>query len=164
MLSPAPGTKTNDTLFEGGGGGGMAYKSVNGRPVDAHLVDGNHVVASQHKRPWIKQINILIGYTFFYNPLRLLKALVFPKNRRGHFADAGAQLMGMAGLIQNVWRTPRWLYHLVRGRIERHTEAPTSPIPFQSVDGGRAAHGLPNQVVTGPEVDEAKTEQLVGAP
>jgi len=140
MLSPAPGSKTNDTLYQG-----MAYESVNGRPVAPHLIDGNHVVASKHPRPWVKQLNILIAYMFFYNPLRLLKALVFPKNRRGHFADAGMQAIGMAGLTKNIWRTPRWLYHLIRGGIVRHTEAPSSTIPMRSVDGKHAPHGLPHQ-------------------
>ncbi len=147
-LSPAPGSRTNDTLYQG-----MAYESVNGRPVEPHLIDGNHVVASKHPRPWAKQLDILIGYMFFYNPLRLLKALVFPKNRRGHFADAGAQLMGMTGLTRNLWRTPRWLYHLLRGRIVRTTEAPTSTIPMRSVHGTRAPHGLPHQTM--PRVTEA---------
>ncbi len=158
LLSPAPGTKTNKELYSTG----TAYKSVNGRPIEPHMIDGNHLVASKHKRPWSKQLNVLIGYMFFYNPLRLLKALVLPKNRRGHFADAGAQLIGMAGVVQNIWRTPRWLYHLLRGRIERHDEEPVSPIPFRSVDGKPAAHGLPHQTV---EADDPGSKRfLVGAP
>ncbi|MDJ0521873.1 MAG: radical SAM protein [Planctomycetota bacterium] len=143
MLSPAPGSKLYEDTYSG-----LAFRSVNGRPVEPHLVDGNHVVASRHKRPWIKQLNILFAYAYFYNPLRLLKALVLPKNRRGHFADAGAQIMGMCGWLQNLWRTPRWLYHLMRGGIERFEQPPASPIPFRSAAGGRAAHGLPNQTVT----------------
>lgn len=134
-LSPAPGSKINDDLYTG-----TAYKSVNGREVEPHLVDGNHVVASNAKRPWTRQINIVIAYAYFYNPLRLLKALVLPKNRRGHFADAFFQMVGMVGLIQNIRRTPRWLWHLMRGKIERHTAPPSSAIPFRSVEGERASH------------------------
>ncbi len=149
-LSPAPGSKLYEETYSG-----LAYESVNGKPVEPHLVDGNHVVASNHKRPWVKQLDILAAYAYFYNPLRLLWALAFPKNRRGHFADAGAQLMGMCGLVQNIWRTPRWLYHLIRGGIKRHEAPPASPIPFRSVDGGQAAPGLANQVTT-PEPEPAK--------
>jgi radical SAM superfamily enzyme YgiQ (UPF0313 family) len=158
MLSPAPGTKTNNDLYSSG----TAYKSVNGRPIQPHMIDGNHVVASRHRRPWSKQVNILIAYMFFYNPLRLLKALAFPKNRRGHFADAGAQLIGMIGVLHNLWRTPRWLYHLLRGDIERHTEEPVSPLPFRSVDGAPASHGLPHQPVT--TADAGSHRHLVGSP
>ncbi len=140
MLSPAPGSKLHEQTYSG-----LAYESVNGRAVEPHLIDGNHVVASRSSRPYVKQLNILFAYLFFYNPLRLLKALAFPKNRRGHLADAGLQLVGMAGWVRNVWFTTPWLYHLMRGRIVRYQAPPTSQIPFRSVAGGRAAHGLDNQ-------------------
>ena len=104
-------------------------------------------MASRSPRPYLKQLNILLAYLFFYNPLRLAKALVFPKNRRGHLADALLQVFGMAGWLRNLWLTPRWLYHLMRGRIVRYEAPPTSPIPFRSVSGGRAPHGLDNQRV-----------------
>ena len=67
-------------------------------PVEPRLVDGNHVIASHHERPWQRQLNILLAYTFFYNPLRFLWALVRPKCRRGHMQDAVLQMMGMVGL------------------------------------------------------------------
>lgn len=140
MLSPAPGSKLHVETYSG-----LAYESVNGHPVEQYMIDGNHVVASRSPRPWVKQLNILFAYLFFYNPLRLLKALVFPKNRRGHLADAGLQLVGMAGWLRNLWHTPGWLYHLMRGRIVRYEAPPTSPIPFRAVAGGRAAHALDNQ-------------------
>ncbi len=155
-LSPAPGTVLYEETYSG-----LAYESVNGQPVEPHLVDGNHVVASNHKRPWLKQINILIAYGYFYNPLRLLLALVRPKQRRGHLADAGAQVMGMCGLVQNLWRTPRWLWHLMRGRIKRHTAPPASPIPFRSVTGGAAPHGLPNQVTSREAPERERTPEPV---
>jgi radical SAM superfamily enzyme YgiQ (UPF0313 family) len=137
MLSPAPGSRLHEQTY-----GGLAYRSVNGRPVEQHLIDGNHVVASRSPRPYVKQLNILFAYLFFYNPLRFVKALVLPKNRRGHLADAGLQLFGMLGWLRNVWRTPPWLYHLMRGKIVRYEEPPTSEIPFRGVAGGRASHAL----------------------
>jgi radical SAM superfamily enzyme YgiQ (UPF0313 family) len=149
MLSPAPGSRLHEETY-----GGLAYESVNGRPVEQYMIDGNHVVASRAPRPWVKQLNILFAYLFFYNPLRFLKALVFPKNRRGHLADAGLQLVGMAGWLRNVWHTPGWLYHLMRGRIVRYAAPPTSPIPLRAAAGGRGAHALDNQrlaVVASPE-------------
>jgi hypothetical protein len=115
------------------------------------MIDGNHVVASKAKRPWVKQLNVLLAYMYFYNPLRLLKALVFPKNRRGHFADAGAQLFGTLGWIQNWRRTLPSLYRLMRGRIVRYEKARTTPIPMRGVQGGKAPHGLPHQVASKEE-------------
>src|SRR5581483_4415958 len=48
--------------------------------IPPHIVDGNYLVASKHARPWIKQLNLLAGYTYFFNPLRLLLALVWSKS------------------------------------------------------------------------------------
>lgn len=140
LLSPSPGSKLHEQTYSG-----LAYKSVNGRPVVAHLNGGNHVIASRSPRPYLRQLNILLAYLFFYNPLRFLKALVFPKNRRGHLADAGLQLVGMLGFLRNVWRVSPWLYHLMRGKIVRYEAPRTSEIPFRSVSGGRADHALDGQ-------------------
>jgi hypothetical protein len=48
----------------------------------------------------------------------------------------------MSGWMRNVWLTLPWLYHLMRGKIVRYEAMSTSPIPFRSVDGGRAPHRL----------------------
>lgn len=142
-LSPAAGTKLYGETYRSG----LAYERVNGKAVEPYLIDGNHIVASRARRPWARQLNILAAYAFFYNPLRFLKALVLPKNRRGHLADAGLQLMGMSGWFLNVFRTTGWAWHLLRGHIERYAEPPTSPIPFRTPTGERAPHALPNQRV-----------------
>jgi hypothetical protein len=138
------------------------------------MSDGNYVVASNHHRPWVKQLNLLAGYTYFFNPLRLLIALVFSKSRipfadaetrppeeiqrysrwkrfrrwtyrklRAHLIDAGAQLFGMCGLFLTYRRTLGWAWHLLRGNIQRCTEAPASRIPMRSPDGGPASHAIP---------------------
>jgi hypothetical protein len=64
MLSPSPGSK----LFESTYTSGQVFKSVGGKDVRPHICDGNYVVASGHKRPWQKQLTMLAGYLYFYNP------------------------------------------------------------------------------------------------
>ena len=76
MLTPAPGSK----WFEDTYASGLAIEKVNGVSVEPHIVDGNYVVASKLRRPWIKQLNLLAGYTYFFNPLRLLLAIVHSKS------------------------------------------------------------------------------------
>ena len=46
-----------------------------------HMHDGNYVVASHHKRPWQKQLTMLAGYLYFYNPIWLAVALMRAKTR-----------------------------------------------------------------------------------
>jgi radical SAM superfamily enzyme YgiQ (UPF0313 family) len=77
MLVPARGSK----LFVGTYTSGMAYESVDGLPIEPHISDGSYVIASRHPRPWLKQLNLLIAYAYFFNPLRLLLALVWSKSR-----------------------------------------------------------------------------------
>lgn len=75
MLTPAPGSKWYENVFDSG----MAFSKAGDRTVEPHIMDGNYVVASKHSRPWVKQINLLLAYTYFFNPLRLLGALMFSK-------------------------------------------------------------------------------------
>lgn len=137
MISPATGSKLYEEAFTSS----LAYKRVNGRKVDNYMRDGNYVIASEHKKPWRKQFNIMIAYLYFYNPLRFLYALVRP-NTRVYFADSGMQLFGMYGLLQTARRTFGWAMGLMRGNIERETAIPTSSIPMRSVDHTPACHAL----------------------
>ncbi|MBI2299657.1 MAG: radical SAM protein [Armatimonadetes bacterium] len=77
MLSPATGSK----LYEGTYTSGMAFDSVDGVPVEPALGSGMHVIASRHPRPWLKQLNLMVGYAWFFNLPRLLWALVRSKSR-----------------------------------------------------------------------------------
>ena len=76
MLTPSPGSKWYENTYTSG----LAIERVNGRTVEPHIVDGNYVVATKAPRPWIKQLNLLAGYTYFFNPLRMLVALVRSKS------------------------------------------------------------------------------------
>ncbi len=83
MLTPSPGSKWYDDSYTSG----LAFRAVNGAPVEPYVVDGNYVVASRNPRPSLQQLKLLAGYTYFFNPLRLLLALVRSKSAVP-FADA----------------------------------------------------------------------------
>jgi radical SAM superfamily enzyme YgiQ (UPF0313 family) len=138
MLVPATGSK----LFAGTYTSGMAYESVGGRRVEEYMLGGNFVIASHHPKPWRKQTNILIAYAYFYNPLRLLLALVRPKTKL-YFADAIGQLLGMWGLSQTVRKTFGWILRLRFGKIRRKVAPPMNRIPMRSTGGSPASHALP---------------------
>jgi radical SAM superfamily enzyme YgiQ (UPF0313 family) len=76
MLTPMPGAKTYEETFRSG----MAYETVGGAAVEPAMTNGMYVIASRHPRPWIKQLNLLAAYLYFFNPLRLLAALVCSKS------------------------------------------------------------------------------------
>ena len=176
-LTPATGSK----LFVDTYRSGLAYKRVNGITVEPYMIDGNHVVASRHPKPWRRQFNLLAAYVYFYNPLRFLFALVCPKTRipladadtrvgsdgrprrsslfrrmRRKLAvalgDAIVQVFGMWGLTHTAPSSLRWCRHLMRGKIERHTEAPISRIPMRAPDGAPAPHALPGTPQAGSSI------------
>jgi hypothetical protein len=138
MITPATGSKLYAEPFTPG----LVYESVAGRRVEPHMFDANYVVASEHKQPWKKQLNLMAAYLYFYNPVRFLLALLRPKSKL-YLADALMQLAGMRGLAQTIRRTLGWAVRLMRGNIRRNTTVPASRIPMRSADGNGASHALP---------------------
>jgi hypothetical protein len=118
-LTPAVGTNFFDTPYRDG----IVFKSVGGRRVDEALFDGNHVVASNESRPWLKQLNLIMGYASFYNPLSLLGAMFLPKRRLAG-ADIGMQFIGMAATAKTALDSIRWSWRLLRGPIARCDAVP----------------------------------------
>jgi hypothetical protein len=76
-LYPAPGSKSYGEDHRSG----FAFESVNGFPVEPALQGGMHVVASLHPRPWVRQLNLLAAYVYFFNPLRFLAAILRSRSR-----------------------------------------------------------------------------------
>jgi radical SAM superfamily enzyme YgiQ (UPF0313 family) len=136
MITPSAGTK----LYEGTFTDRMVIDRVGGRRVLPHMYDGNYVVASSHKRPWRKQLNLLAGYLYFYNPVWLVANLLRKRTKVSQKA-AGMQVVGMLGLIQSLRRTSGWALRLMFGRIERLSAAPTTKLPVQSCDDAPPSHG-----------------------
>jgi radical SAM superfamily enzyme YgiQ (UPF0313 family) len=157
MLVPATGSK----LYGGTYTSGMAYESVGGRVVDEHMLGGNYVVASNHPKPWIKQLNIYAGYLYFYNPLRWAWALVKPKSKL-YLVDAIAQTIGMLGLWQTIRHTLGWTFRLRFGKIKRMTAPPTARIPMRSPRGEAADHALPVVQVGTWSPEPAAAEKRTG--
>ena len=138
LMIPTVGSRIYEQAFTSG----IVYESVGGRKVEQRMFDGNYVIQSAHKKPWQKQFNLTAAYAYFYNPLRLMGALIRPKSKVC-LADAALQLLGMWGLAQTIRRTFGWALRLMLGRIRRRTKAPASPIQMRSAAGGPASYDLP---------------------
>jgi len=138
MMSPATGSKLYADAFRSG----LAYESVGGKKVEPHMLDANYVIASRARHPWQKQLNMMLAYLYFYNPLRLLGALARRKSLvRG--PDIAMQLLGMWGMMLTIRLTLPWAFRLLTGRILRKRDVPHSRIPMRAVEGGPASHALP---------------------
>jgi len=137
MITPSAGSKLYESTFASG----QVFGTVGGRPVEAYMYDGNHVIASQLRHPWKKQLNLLLTYLYFYNPLWFVLAILrFRRgNKLGH-RPALLQVFGMLGLMHTIQRTFGWGLRLGFCKIERLTAPPRMPLPMRSVNGGPAAH------------------------
>ncbi len=164
MLTPAPGSKSYEDCFRSS----LALKSVGGQKIEGRHMSALHVVASRHKRLWTRQLNLIAAYAYFFNPLRLLAAMLFPKTviprvdeeavpvgdrapkltrriRRklvARLGDPAIQAVGIHGLFRTIPSLLRWTWCLCRGPIERQTAPPASPIPMRSPGGSPASHAL----------------------
>jgi radical SAM superfamily enzyme YgiQ (UPF0313 family) len=137
MITPSAGSKLYESTFESG----QVFGAVGGRPVEAYMYDGNHVIASHLRHPWKKQLNLLLTYMYFYNPVWFVVAILRFRRRKklGH-RPALLQVFGMLGLMHTLRRTVGWGLRLMFRKIERLTAAPPMPLPMRSIDGGPAAH------------------------
>ncbi|MFC1764713.1 B12-binding domain-containing radical SAM protein [Planctomycetota bacterium] len=139
MIFPATGSR----MYEDAYTSGLIYEQVGKHPVTSHMLDGNYIVASHHKRPWTRQLNLILTYFYFYNPLRFLIAIVHPKSRSGYLVDMVIQWLGMLGTVYTFRRTCGWTLRLMFRKIKRTTTMPVSTIPVRSPDGSPAPHALP---------------------
>ncbi len=112
MLTPSPGSKWYEDTYTSG----CAFDAVGQQKVEPHMVDGNHVIASHHPRPWLKQLNLLAGYTYFFNPLRLLVAVFFPKSTIP-FADAESRPDDEVQQYSRWRKARRWCFRKVRAHM-----------------------------------------------
>jgi len=112
MLVPAPGSKWYGETYTSG----LAFQSIDGNPIEQWIADGSYVVASKHPRPWTKQINLLLAYLYFFNPLRALLSLVWSKSDIP-FADAERRPDEEVARYSAWTRLKRRVYLKMRARL-----------------------------------------------
>lgn len=130
-LGPAVGTRD----FEPAALAGAIFRRVGGAAVPQAFQDGNHVVASQHKRPWARQTNVLRAYGAFYNPLNTLRTIA--QFRRDSLGPKRLlfQLVGQVGLIITIPKLLIWAWKLRRGPIEVYQGSQPARIPMVDAAG-----------------------------
>lgn len=112
MLTPSPGSKWYEDTYTSG----LAFETLDGAEIAPYQVDGNYVVASKHPRPWLKQLNLLGGYTYFFNPLRMLTAMVWSKSSIP-LADSETRPEAEVALYTPMQRLRRKLYLKTRAHF-----------------------------------------------
>jgi len=119
MLTPSAGSRSYEKVYEDG----MVIRSAGGHPVQEWQIDGNNVVSTRSKSPWLVQLRMLAGYIMFYNPVQWLWGLVHPR-RKLFLADILVQSAGMYALARTAAKQLRWALQLWWGPIVRYTSSP----------------------------------------
>jgi hypothetical protein len=132
-LMPMVGSRLYEAFFDQG----IVVSQVGNKKVADYLFDGNHVIASRHGSPFLRQMDIIRAYCTFYNPINFLKKL--PRLRDEMYRlDALFQLTGMVTVTKSVIRTLGWLNQLWWGPIRTYRQAPRSD--WRIVPGGSDAN------------------------
>lgn len=124
LLTPMVGSKGYEQPFRDG----CVLSMAGGQAIEDYQFDGNHCVATQDPRPWRRQVNTLLGYASFYNPLNLVRAL--PRFDRLWAQRIMFQFYGMVGVTKSVYHLRGWLRQLLSGSIEKLTELPAAKFPM----------------------------------
>ncbi|HNQ23357.1 MAG TPA: radical SAM protein [Phycisphaerae bacterium] len=131
-LGPAMGTRNLERALTAR----AVYRQVGGRPVPDAFQDGNHVVASQHPRPWQQQLNLLRAYVAFYNPVNTIRTLFGLRRDSVSPKRFMYQLIGQLALLPTIPRMLAWAWRLSRGPIEVHGGLTMARIPMiDAADG-----------------------------
>jgi hypothetical protein len=120
LLTPWVGSQGYEQPFRDG----LVLSKVGGHPIEQYQYDGNHCLATSDTHPWRRQINMLVSYAAFYNPLNLLLAL--PRFDKVWADRVLFQLLGMVGLAKSIYQSRGWLKRLITGSIEKSAELPRS--------------------------------------
>jgi len=118
LLTPSVGSKGYEAAFREG----LVLRNVAGKPVEEYQLDGNHCIASGHTEVWRRQLNMLLSYASFYNPVNLLRSL--PRFDKMWAERIVFQLYGMVGLTRSAWQLRDWVRRLISGPIEKLAELP----------------------------------------
>ncbi len=133
-LTPTIGTRDYDDAMDSG----IMYRQVGNRGIPQAFLDGNHVVASTHERPWQRQIELMRGYAAFYNPINMLRTI--PMFLRKDSVSAKRffyQIIGQIGLLMTIPKLGAWAWRLRKGPIERWNG--TSPDNIRMIDASTNA-------------------------
>ncbi len=128
VLTPAVGTRSYEANFENK----LVFDTVGSRPVLQYQFDGNHVVASSLPQPWRIQLNVLLAYGLFYNPVNLVRKLLQPGNSMS-LVGAFDQVRGMFGLVKTAVHSSWWACRLMKGPITRKSSPPGPQTPLIDV-------------------------------
>lgn len=131
-ITPSMGARNVETMF----GSGDVFATVGGARVPEAFFDGNHVIASRHRRVWIRQLQLWLAHMAFYNPVHLVRTLCRDLRDRHNRRRFKWQIIGGSMLPGTVLKGIPFLVSLAAGRIEKHATTPPRCLPMVDAQTG----------------------------
>ena len=100
----------------------MVFEQVADTRIEDRHYDGNHCIATHEPRPWQKQLNMLIAYCYFYNPIGLFRD--FLRFDELWFYRMIHQVSGNLRVLRSLPRDLSWIWKLYRGPRKRAAAPP----------------------------------------
>ena len=128
LLTPWVGSQGYEQPFHDG----LVLSKVGGLPIEQYQYDGNHCLATNDAHPWRRQINMLVSYAAFYNPLNLLLAI--PRFDKVWADRIMFQLLGMIGLVKSIYQSRGWLARLIVGADREARRIAAGQVPHDRTE------------------------------
>lgn len=157
VASPAIGSQMFTTSVEEG----QVFMAVDGKMLEDHCYDGNHVVMAKGKEPWAMQEHVLKAYKRFFNFRTMFGSLL--RSDACKYDSFLQQAVSIPYLIPTWWKYRQWIRKLQNSRIKfwhkmpalRHRVRlldPTSPVGglVQLSIEARLREGLDQDLVPKP--------------
>jgi radical SAM superfamily enzyme YgiQ (UPF0313 family) len=125
ILTPSVGSKGYEEPYEEG----MVIDQAGEHPLEDYLYDGNHCIATKDPKPWRMQINILLAYASFYNPLNFFKIFMKRKDPLKKYRVMW-QIYGMLGVVKSFFEGAGWLWGLYKGPVRKKKGVPKPMLPI----------------------------------
>jgi radical SAM superfamily enzyme YgiQ (UPF0313 family) len=143
---PAVGTREYENTYNSG----KVLRRLGDQTVPEAAFDGNHVVVAGRQPLWMRQLELLLGYLSFYNPINLFRSLRQDdsplREKRITY-----QIAGFIAALWTVWVAVPYLLRLLLRRPQFHAgPIPQSTVPVRQASGSFSR--LPENVI--PHVAE----------
>ena len=131
-ITPSMGARNVETMF----GSGDVFAKVGGEDFPEAFYDGNHVSASRHRHPWIRQTHLTLAYWTFYNPLNIARTLFKDLRKIHERRRLKWQLIGASMLIPATIKSLGYAVSLAFRRITKHKTTPPRCLPMVDAHTG----------------------------
>jgi radical SAM superfamily enzyme YgiQ (UPF0313 family) len=124
ILTPSVGSKGYEEPYRDG----LVIGQAGTKRLEDYQYDGNHCIATADPNPWRKQLNVYLAYASFYNPVNFVRAAANWKDP-AWYMRVMYQTYGMAGLVQSLGTSWKWIWNLYKGPIQKLAEVPRPRLP-----------------------------------